>query len=182
MNRKLVLYTAVSLDGYIARKNDSLDWLYASETKGDDNGFQDFYNAIETILMGRKTYDQAILHEPDGNPFKGKECYVFSRSISGTEDNVKFVNDDIIEFTRKLKEPSGGRIWLVGGGEVLGPLLEAKLVDELIIQVAPVILGEGIPLFTQGNHGMRLLLTDIKQYNQFAELRYVLTDKPVDRK
>ena len=179
MSRKIVLYTAVSLDGYIAKKNDSLDWLHASETEGDDNGFQEFYDTIDTVLVGRRTYDQVILHHPDEPPFEDKECYVFSRSVSGTEDNAKFVNEDIVEFTKKLKETDGGNIWMVGGGEALKPLLEAKLVDEFMLQVTPVILGEGIPLFIHGDYGMRLSLIDMKRYNQFAELHYVLTQKPV---
>ncbi|WP_353737922.1 dihydrofolate reductase family protein [Peribacillus asahii] len=113
-NRKLVLFIAASLDGYIAAKDDSLDWLYKVEGEGD-NGYSEFYETIDTILMGRRTYDWILKNVTGDFPYKDKECYVFSRSV--TEDNVevKFVKDNIIGFTNKLKQQQGKNIWVVGG-------------------------------------------------------------------
>jgi dihydrofolate reductase len=171
-NRKLVFYGATSLDGYIARNNDSLDWLFKTEGDGEDNGYSDFYRTVDTILIGRKTYDQILIHAPQVFPYKGKQCYVFSRSLSGSNDFVEYVHDDIVGFTKSLKAQGGTNIWIVGGGEVLYPLVQGKLVDEFIIQVAPTIIGQGIPLFIPGTFELELSLVDVRRYNQFAELHY----------
>ncbi|SDN04775.1 dihydrofolate reductase family protein [Bacillus sp. OK048] len=169
---KLVFYGAISLDGYLARENHSLDWL--DRTEGEEEmGYQDFYNGVDTILMGRSTYDQIAILSPDKFPYEGKDCYVFSRTLKGSTEYVKFINEDIVGFTQSLKEQEGKRIWIVGGGEVLQPLLQAKLVDEFIIQIAPFIIGRGIPMFVPGEQENELTLVDVRRYKQFAELHYV---------
>ncbi|MEH7275889.1 dihydrofolate reductase family protein [Neobacillus vireti] len=170
--KKLVFYGAISLDGYLARENHSLDWLIGTEGE-DETGYDDFYTSVDTILMGRSTYDQINILSPEKFPYEGKECYVFSRKLTGSTENVTFINDEIAGFTQSLKEQEGDRIWIVGGGEVLKPLLQAKLVDEFIIQIAPSILGRGIPMFTPGNHENRLRLVDVRRYKQFAEMHYI---------
>ncbi|MEH7180590.1 dihydrofolate reductase family protein [Neobacillus vireti] len=170
--RKLVFYGAISLDGYLARDNHSLDWLIGTEGE-DETGYDDFYKNVDTILMGRSTYDQINILSPAKFPYEGKECYVFSRTVTGSTENVTFINEDIVGFTQSLKEQEGNSIWIVGGGEVLKPLLQAKLVDEFIIQIAPSILGRGIPMFTPGDHENRLKLVDVRRYKQFAEMHYI---------
>lgn len=97
---------------------------------------------------------------------------IFSRSLTGSNDLVHFINDDIVGFTKSLKSQEGERIWIVGGGEVLYPLLQAKLVDEFIIQIAPSIMGRGIPMFMPGDQENELRLVDVKRSKQFAELHY----------
>jgi dihydrofolate reductase len=166
---KLVFYGAISLDGYLARENHSLDWLFGTEGE-EETGYQEFYDSIGTIIMGRSTYDQIALLSPDKFPYEGKPCYVFSRTMTGSNDHVTFINEDITGFTQSLKEQEGKRIWVVGGGEVLKPLL--KLVDEFIIQIAPTIIGKGIPLFVPGDQENKLTLVDVRRYKQFAELHY----------
>ena len=170
-NRKLVLFIAASLDGYIAAKDDSLDWLYKVEGEGD-NGYSEFYETIDTVLMGRRTYDWILENVTGDFPYKDKECYVFSRSV--TEDNVevKFVKDNIVGFTNKLKQQQGKNIWIVGGGELLRSFLKEKLIDELILTVAPTLIGNGIPLFKEDDLHLELFLKGIKRFNQFVELHY----------
>jgi dihydrofolate reductase len=168
----IVFYGAISLDGYLARKNDSLDWLFGTEGE-EETGYQDFYDSVDIILMGRSTYDQIGILSPEKFPYEGKPCYVFSRSVTGSTDHVTFINEDIVSFTQSLKEQAKGKvIWMVGGGEVLRPVLEAKLVDEFIIQIAPVIIGQGIPLFVPGDQENELTLMDVRRYKQFAEMHY----------
>jgi dihydrofolate reductase len=169
--RKLVFYGAISVDGYIARENHSLDWLLGTEGE-EDIGYSDFYGTVDTILMGRKTYDQILIQSPQEFPYKGKQCYVFSRSFTGSNDLVDFINEDIVGFTKSLKDQQGKRIWIVGGGEVLYPLLQAKIVDEFIIQIAPSIIGRGIPLFMPGDQENELRLVNVRRCKQFAELHY----------
>ena len=169
--RKLVLFIATSLDGYIATKNESLDWLFKVEGEGD-NGYSEFYETVDTILMGRKTYDWIVNHETEGFPYSNKECYVFSRSVSEDNKDVKFVNEDIVDFTNQLKNEKGKNIWIVGGGELLHDFIKEKLVDELIITVAPIIIGTGIALFKEDKYELELTLKGTRSFNQFVELHY----------
>ncbi|MET3574958.1 dihydrofolate reductase family protein [Bhargavaea ullalensis] len=171
MNRELVFYGAISLDGYLARMDGSLDWLIGTEGE-DESGYEEFYETIGTVLMGRKTYDEILGMFPDEFPYAGKACYVFSREKKGFDGQVTFVNEDIEEFVRALKEQEGGRIWMVGGGQALAPLLDAGLVDELVIQITPAVLGGGLPLFSAGVRERRFDLKEVRRFGQFAELRY----------
>ncbi|MEH7111486.1 dihydrofolate reductase family protein [Neobacillus niacini] len=168
----LVFYGAISLDGYLARENHSLDWLFGTEGE-DETGYEEFFESVNTILMGRSTYDQIAILSPDKFPYEDKECYVFSRTLKGSSEHVNFINEDIVDFTQSLKKQDGKRIWIVGGGAVLQPLLQAKLVDEFIIQITPVIIGRGIPMFVPGEQENELTLVDVRRYKQFAELHYI---------
>ncbi|MDZ5471473.1 dihydrofolate reductase family protein [Bacillus sp. 31A1R] len=144
--RKLVLFIAQSLDGYIATKDDSLDWLFDVEGEGD-NGYSEFYEQVDTILMGKRTYDWIMNQENGKFPYPNKQCYVFTRTPIQDTENVKFVNGDIPTFTNDLKNEEGQNIWIVGGGDLLHTFFKENLVDELIITIAPKIIGDGIPLF-----------------------------------
>jgi dihydrofolate reductase len=171
--RKLILFIATSLDGYIATEEDSLEWLFNVEGEGD-NGYSEFYSTVDTILMGRRTYDWIIDKEKDNFPYKNKKCYVFSKSISEKNHNVEFINSDIVEFTNKIKESEGENIWIVGGGNLLHFFIKNRLVDEFIITVAPTLIGGGIPLFRELDFELELKLKGIRRFNQFAELHYEL--------
>lgn len=167
--RKLVLYIAVSLDGFIAGEGERLDWLDRVEGQGD-NGYEVFYSGVDTLLMGRKTYDWIMANAEF--PYSGKECYVFSHTPKENTKDVTFVSEDPAEFVARLKEQSGKKIWLVGGGGLLKPLLAKNLVDELILTIAPVVLGKGIPLFHELERNASFVLTGMERYGQFAQLRY----------
>ncbi|MEK4425510.1 dihydrofolate reductase family protein [Solibacillus sp. FSL K6-1523] len=169
--RKLMLFIATSLDGYIATKNDTLEWLFKVEGEGD-NGYSAFYDTVDTVLMGKRTYDWIKENMSDGFPYLDKQCYVFSRSAQGENEEVTFIQDDILNFTNKLKEQDGKNIWLVGGGELLHSFIKEKVVDEFIITVAPTIIGNGIPLFKEHEFNLELSLKGIQQFNQFVELHY----------
>lgn len=171
--RKIVLFIAQSLDGYIATKEDSLDWLFNVEGEGD-NGYSEFIDTVDTILIGKRTYDWIMKHENGKFPYRNKKCYVFSRSAIQDSEHVKFVNEDIIRFTNNLKNEEGKSIWIVGGGDLLHTFLKEKLVDELILTVAPKIIGEGIPLFKAGNYQLDLSLKGTRTFNQFVELHYTV--------
>ncbi|MFE8700109.1 dihydrofolate reductase family protein [Cytobacillus sp. FJAT-54145] len=170
-SRKVVLYIATSLDGFIAAEDESLDWLFRVEGEGD-NGYSAFYETVDTILMGRKTFDWVMQHENGNFPYANKECYVFTKSVIQDSQHVKFINEDIVSFTNHLKSRNGKNIWIVGGGGLLQTFLKEKLVDELIITVAPALIGKGIPLFREGDYEIELSLKGFKQYNQFGELHY----------
>lgn len=170
--RKVILYIAASLDGYIATEDESLDWLFTVEGEGD-NGYHEFYNTVDTILMGRRTYDWIVKMEKGNFPYKNKDCYVFSRTHTGKNEKVEFVNDDIVAFTKSLKESGGKDIWLVGGGSLLHTFMEEKLVDEFIITIAPTLIGSGIPLFPKSDLKHMLQLKNVRRFNQFVQIHYV---------
>lgn len=171
--RKIVLFIAQSLDGYIAAKGDSLEWLFRVEGEGD-NGFSEFFETVDTVIMGKRTYDWIMNQENGQFPYQTKDCYVFSRSDLHDTDHVKFVNEDSVTFTDHLKKEEGKNIWMVGGGDLLQMFLKEKLVDELIMTVAPTIIGEGIPLFKTGDYELELSLKGTRTFNQFVELHYVV--------
>ena len=149
--RKLTLYTAASLDGYIAGPNGEIDWLdIPGEPEGADYGYNAFFESIDTTLQGTTTYELAAGFSED--PYPGRANFVFTRKSPPPEDNEhwRFVTGDIAEFVRKLKEQPGEGIWLVGGGQINTIMLNAGLIDEIIVTYFPVVLGEGIPLFAPG--------------------------------
>ena len=145
--RELKLYIAASLDGYIAGPNGEIDWL---EGAGElDYGYGEFYESIDTTLMGRATY-QVTLSVPEF-PYPDKTNYVLTRSAPPPDTgHVRFVSGDIAGFARSLKDQAGESIWLVGGGQVNTIMLNAGLIDEIILTSFPVVLGDGIPLFAPG--------------------------------
>lgn len=171
MARKTVVFIAASLDGYIATKEDTLEWLFKTEGEGD-NGYTEFYDTVDTIILGRRTYDWILKEEGDNFPYKGKQCFVFSATRQGEDKNVKFINGNVKEFMKQQKKVEGNNIWLVGGGGLLYEFIEEGLVDEWIITIAPTILGDGIPLFKKHDFETRLRLKGVRTFNQFTELRY----------
>ncbi|MFA9559475.1 dihydrofolate reductase family protein [Evansella sp. AB-rgal1] len=173
--RKLVLFIATSLDGYIATKDESLDWLFKVEGEGD-NGYSEFYETVDTVLIGKKTYDWIMKHETGEFPYKNRECYVFTRSPIEDTENVSFINEDITSFTNQLKNQVGKNIWIVGGGELLQCFIKEKLVDEIILTIAPTVIGNGIPLFKEGDFQLDLTLKGTRTFHQFVELHYAVTN------
>ncbi|MFV0556012.1 MAG: dihydrofolate reductase family protein [Lactovum sp.] len=162
------LYIASTLDGYIADKNESLQWLFDVEGEGD-NGYSNFISTINTVIMGRRTYDWIIENEPDKWEYYDKDCYVFSTQDLADNDKVKFVNPENLEdFISTLK----GNIWNIGGGELIKLFLEHQLIDSYQLTLAPILLGDGIPLFPKGNYQENLVLVGTKTYGQFVELQY----------
>jgi dihydrofolate reductase len=158
--RKIKLYIASSLDSYIAGENGNIDWLFSDS----DYGYAKFYDSIDTILVGRKTYDQSLTFEE--YPYKGKKVYVFTRSTEEKENKnvtyeVEYIDEDIPSFARLLIQQSSVEkkdIWLLGGGEIVSILLNAGLVDEIILSIHPIILGKGVPLFPSIKKRVKLQL------------------------
>ncbi|MBD2295567.1 dihydrofolate reductase [Anabaena sphaerica FACHB-251] len=160
--RKICLFIASSLDGYIATKSGDIDWLFTDQ----DYGYSEFFNKIDTLIMGNKTYQQILGFGE--YPYPGKEAFVFSSTQHGEkDDHVTFVGEDLKNFISKLCQSSGGDIWLVGGSQVINYFLENKFLDEIIIAIHPILLGEGIPLFSGNNSKItqRLDLIDVKTYS-----------------
>ncbi|MCB0586488.1 MAG: dihydrofolate reductase [Phaeodactylibacter sp.] len=145
--RKVLLYIAASIDGYIARPDGGIDWLSSVEKEGEDYGYGELLASIDTTLMGRKTYDD-VLGFDGPFPYPNLKNYVFSRQEKGQDSNpVQHVTGDPAAYVKGLKSQPGSNIWLIGGGQLNTVLLNAGLIDEMILSIIPIILGEGIPLF-----------------------------------
>lgn len=146
--RKITYGAAVSLDGFITGPDGALDWLHFS--KDVQTIMADYFQTIDTILMGRKTFveAEAMGGGPEGEAMRGIETYGFSRTLTSLKKpGAHLVNDDAAEFVRRMKEAPGKDICLMGGGELARALFEAQLVDEVGLNIHPVLLGGGIPMF-----------------------------------
>lgn len=168
--RKLKLYIAASLDGKIARKDDSIDWLPDPTT--EDYGYQEFYDSIDTTVMGYKTYE-VCLGLGDWY-YKDKVNYIFSRDSSrDLIPEATLVNQSPVDFVKELKQQEGKDIWLLGGGEIIKLMHDAGLIDEYIIAYIPIILGEGVLLFPEIQQQKNLTLTKHRVYSNGVVMLYL---------
>ena len=144
--RSVVLCLGISVDGYIARPDGAVDFLFLPK----DFSMAPFLATIDTIVMGRKTLD-ASLKMGDSSFDPTKATYVFSRTQPpGARDGVLFTSDYPASVIPKIRKKAGKDIWLMGGGELIHDFLKADLVDELFLGIVPTLLGAGIPLFPAG--------------------------------
>jgi dihydrofolate reductase len=168
----VILYIAMSMDGFIARPDGSVDWLDNVEGEGD-NGYSDFYNKVGTVVMGRSTYEE-VLKLTDEFPYAGKACYVLTRSYKDENPHVTFTDQAIESLITSLQESSVGYIWLVGGGQLIKQFLEKKLIDEIELYIMPKLIGEGIRLFQDGTPAADFELIDTGRSGEIAALKYRL--------
>jgi dihydrofolate reductase len=161
MARPVIYFAATSLDGYIARPDGGVDWLF----QDGDYGMASFFAAVDTALMGRVTHDFGRSH---GMPaFAGMRNYVFTRTLppaDPVDDPSVVYSDDLVATVRALRDEPGQAIWLVGGAQIAGPLAAAGLIDELVLSVHPIWLGDGIPLFPHGAPALLLRLRHSHAY------------------
>jgi len=161
--RNVVLGLGISLDGYIARADGSVDFLFMPK----DYSMGPFFATIDTALMGRKTYDVALKMGGGSYNDSGLRSYVFSHSQRpGERGGVTFVNESPKTFVEKLRKSPGKNIWLMGGGELVRDFLKEDLVDELYIGVVPVLIGEGLPLFPPGFPQREFSLLENKTFSK----------------
>jgi dihydrofolate reductase len=164
--RKVVLFIASSLDGYIARENGDIDWLPENVA----SGYDEFYKTIDTVVMGKQTYNQMLTF--GAYPYQDKKSYVFTRNNNQTKNkNTEFVSD-VDKFVKDIISNSGKNIWLVGGAEVISSFVNRRFVDEIILSIIPVILGKGIPLFKNIQIETKLELIETTNYEYLIELHY----------
>ena len=159
--RKVTFGGANSLDNYIARKDDSYDWLVWNKDVAQI--LKDYWKTIDTVVMGRRTYEVAA-RSGNGGGQAGVKTYVFSRTLKKRSNKkVSFVSEDAADFVRRLKEEKGKDICVMGGGVLAKSLFEADLIDEIGFNIQPVLLGSGIPLFHEMSRQIDLELTECRQ-------------------
>jgi len=157
MNRKVIVYIAMSLDGYIAAADENLDFLSLVEQEGEDYGYGEFIKTIDTTIVGRKTYDKVLSMGYDF-PHSDKESYIITRTPRPAIGNIRFYTDDLKTLIRKLKESEGKNIFVDGGAEIINLLMHDNLIDTFCISIIPTFLGTGIRLFKDGRPETRLKL------------------------
>lgn len=144
--RKVTFGGACSLDNFFARNDDSVDWLMWTDEVSEI--IQSYWSTIDTVLMGRRTYEVAMRNGGGDGSYQGVKTYVFSRTIKQSNtDSLTFVSEDAADFVRRLKEEEGRDICVMGGGLLAKSLFEADLIDEVGLNIHPIILGSGIPVF-----------------------------------
>jgi len=164
MENKISLFIATSLDGYIADQDENLEWLFSAEGQGEAG----YYKEIDNVIMGSRTFDWMETHL-DKWPYDDKNCYIFSRKDHSETTKAEFVNpDNLLSFSKNLT----GNTWIVGGGKIIKSFLENQLIDEITLAVAPVLFGQGVSLFPQGDYEQKLELLGTRTFGQFVELKY----------
>jgi len=176
MNRKVILYIATSLDGYIAKPNDDLSFLSIVEQEGQDYGYAEFIKTVDAVIVGRKTYDKVISMGFDF-PHAHKDAYIITRTPRPTIGSVKFYTGNLKSLVDRLKSENGKNIFCDGGAEIVNELLKADLIDEFIISVIPILVGNGIKLFKDGRSEQKLELVSVKSFDKgLTQLHYKRID------
>lgn len=176
--RKLIYHVATSIDNFIAHEDGSAEAGFIAEGEHVDEYLEQL-QAYDTVIMGRRTYEYGYRFglKPGEVPYPSMKNYVFSKSIKieKTDDRLQIVKKDEIEFVKQLKVEDGTDIYLCGGGEFAGSLLQHELIDELLIKYYPVIFGKGIPLFGDNSKPVKLgLIRETVYSTGVILLRYQL--------
>ena len=181
--RKIIVYLAASADGYIARPDGDVEWL--NRRPHVDYGIAAFYRTIDTILIGRKTYDWAMAYYRKMGKKEGMfdtkvANYVFSRKPpKRAAPGVNFVSEPVKAFAKRLREEPGKHIWMMGGGALIASFLDAGEIDEFDVHVIPTFIGKGIPLVAPRHRDIPLRLLATRKYSDgVVQLQYEV-EKPV---
>lgn len=177
--RKLSLFIATSLDGYIAKPNDDLSFLKLVEKEGEDYGYAEFTANIDTIIVGRKTYNY-VLNEIGSSHYDNgqRDVYVITRSERPRVGRTTFYSGNLADLVQRLKSENGKNIYCDGGAEIINELLRQDLIDELIISIIPILLGNGTRLFKDNRPEQQLKLLNVKSFETgLTKIHYKRADK-----
>lgn len=178
MERKVILFIAMSLDGYIATKEDSIDFLSMVEQEGEDYGYAEFVKSVDTVILGRKTYDKVISMGFE-YPHADKDVYIMTRLERPAIGRFRFHTGDLSRLIQDLKGQVGKNIYCDGGSEIANELMKNDLIDEFIISIIPVLLGDGIKLFKDGRPMKELKLVTSRQFGSgLTQLHYIRVNNP----
>ncbi len=171
--RKVILYIACSLDGYIAGPGENLDFLSVVQQDGEDYGYSDFITTVDTVILGRKTYDWVMKQVPVF-PHAGKETFIITRTAKPSQGNITFYTGSLHELIMSLKGKEGNNIFIDGGAEIVNALLKGSLIDEFYISIIPILLGDGVKLFNDGRPQQKLKLVSSKHFEKgLVQLHYL---------
>lgn len=172
--RRVVLFIAMSLDGYVADMNGSVDWLngQSNEVENIDTYFE-FVKNIDTVVMGWTTYYQIVTElSPSEWVYNDFFSYVITHNEQTSTENIKFVHEAPSDLIRRLKEENGKDIWICGGASIVQQLMKESLIDQFYISIIPTILGSGVRLFESLDAELKLKLMKTRNYNGIVEVVY----------
>ena len=173
MKRKIILFIAMTLDGYIADEKDQIDFLdIYNDVQINKDNYQALMERTDTLIIGRKTYD-VVNKLVDAWPYENHHTYVMTSRKEENTPNITFVNEDIHSFLSKIDNDSNKDIWLVGGGALASTFMEHDFVDEYQITIIPKILGMGVKLFNPIQHSIDLELKKVDHEDQIVHLTYI---------
>ncbi len=171
---QISIYIAMSIDGYIARKNGGLDWLEYGHTGDEDYGFKKFINSVDALVLGRNTYE--VVSGFDKWPYEGKKVIVLSNSLNTVRNEAELYCGHLTELVSLLHSEGIKRVW-VDGGITVSRFLEAGLVDDITISVIAMVLGSGIPLFSTMNREHKCRLISNQSYpSGLVQLKYEVSN------
>lgn len=173
-SRKVILYIASSLDGFISKPDDDLEFLNLVQKENEDYGYNDFISTVDMVIVGRKTYDWVMKNAPDFS-HNDKETYVITRTEREKKGNITFYNGSLIDLISELKTKSGKNIFCDGGAEIVNELLKNKLIDEMVLSIIPIMVGNGTKLFNLDIPEQELILSSAKSFETgLVQLHYKL--------
>ena len=172
--RKIVLFIAMSLDGYIADPHGGVAWL-GGESPGEDDmtSYQEFIKDIDTVILGASTYRQLVTElSPGAWVYPDFTSYIITHHPEQSTDQIRFTEESPAQLAARLKVEPGKDIWVCGGASIVRQLVQNDLIDRYYINVIPTILGGGIRLFDTSGQEIRLKLIQTKCYNGITDLVY----------
>ena len=171
---KIVLYLAISVDGYLVDEQGGVDWLVGDGSEPDAPGsYPAFWDTVDAIVMGWTTYHQLVTElSPDSWPYEGLPCYVVTHRQEKEQKDISFWNGELTVLAGKLKEAHEGNIWICGGASVAGQLLKEGRIDQLWLSVIPTVLGKGVRLFPGLPQKLPLKLVRTAHWNGIVDLVY----------
>ena len=179
MHRNVIVHIGTSADGFIARPDGDLDWLTSRPAPAGFYGMTAFMRSIDTKVLGRKTYEASLRL---GAKFESKSrTFVFSRHARPADapPGVEFVNGAIRAFVSRLREHPGKNIWLMGGGDLIASFLDEQAIDEFVLSVVPVFIGDGIPLIARRHRHVPLTLHAVERFDDgVVQLHYRVQNHP----
>jgi dihydrofolate reductase len=187
MNSRVTIHMVSSLDGFIARKDGSVDWLETSDefvggATMDPESVEAFLETIGCYVMGSRTYETALSFEGKGLgwSYGDKPIFVLThRELPRRRDTVEFYSGDLAQLVNSRLRPAFRAIWFVGGGSVSSECLRLGLADEIRYSILPILIGDGIPFFEKLNRDIALHLAEVKAYESgLVELRYLVPIAP----
>lgn len=172
--RKISLFIAMSLDGYIADSKGGVDWLKGQGSEDEDiDAYSEFVKNIDTILMGWNTYHQIVTElSPNEWIYNDFTTYVITHKEHTSSEKIRFENINPVDLVNRLKKEHGKDIWICGGANLVRQLVNENLIDYYYITVIPTLLGSGIRLFENAKHEIKLRLLNTQSYNGMTDLIY----------
>ena len=167
---KIILNMSLSVDGFIATENG--DGAVALENIQQDPLFKNFYDSVDSIVMGRRTYD--YLKQANPKILAEKHVFVITHYLRQQEDNIVFIHENIMDTIKTLKQSAKNDIWVIGGAQIANVLLKEGLIDEMTLTTVPVILGKGIRLFSDDNDEKNIQLKQSRTFGQCVQNTYVV--------